>query len=135
MPTDVVGAGLRQPSMWLTRDATSMRLERQRVGGWSDAEIDAHQRTMRAAYDGLSGAGYFVQLPGAFHSNFTDIPIWTPLAPLLGLTGPIGERRAHDIVNAYSLAFFDRHVLGRPAKLLDEPAGQNADVLFEARRP
>jgi hypothetical protein len=135
MPTDVVDAGLRQPSMWLTRDAASMRLERQRVGGWPDAEIEAHQNTMRAAYDGLSGAGYFVRLPGAFHSNFTDAPNWTPLAPLLGLTGPIGEQRAHDIINAYSLAFFDRHLLGRPAKPLDGPAGQYADVLFEARRP
>ena len=135
MPTDVVDAGLRQPGMWLTRDAASMRLERQRVGGWPEAEIDAHQATMRAAYDGLSGAGYFVRLPGAFHGNFTDASHWTPLAPLLGLTGPIGEQRAHDIINAYSLAFFDRHLLGRPATLLDGPAGQYADVLFEARRP
>jgi hypothetical protein len=135
MPTDVVGAGLRQPSLWLTRDAASMRLERQRAGGWPDAEIEAHQRTMRAAYDGLAGAGYFLQLPGAFHGNFTDAPNWTPLAPMLGLTGPIGAQRAHAIVNAYSLAFFDRHLLGRPAKLLEGPAEQFPDVLFEARRP
>jgi hypothetical protein len=33
MSTDVVRAGLRQPSMWITRDAASMRLERQRAGG------------------------------------------------------------------------------------------------------
>ena len=135
MPTDVVKAGLQQPSMWLTREAASMRLERQRAGGWPEAEIEAHQSTMRAAYDGLAGAGYFVRVAGAFHSNFTDIPNWTPLALLLGLTGPIGEQRAHDIVNAYSLAFFDRHLLGRPAKLLDGPAAQYPDVLFESRRP
>ena len=124
MPTDVVRAGLRQPSMWITRDAASMRLERQRAGGWPEAEIRAHQTSMRAVYEGLSSAGYFVRVPGMFHGNFTDIAIWTPMASLLGAAGPISPQRAHDIVNAYTLAFFDRHVYGRPAKLLEGPAGE-----------
>ena len=64
MPTDVVQAGLQQPSMWITRDAAIMRLERQRAGGWPEAEIEAHQATMRAVYESLPGAGYFVQVPG-----------------------------------------------------------------------
>ena len=135
MSTDVVRAGLQQPSMWITRDVASMQLERERVGGWPAAEIGAHQTTMRAVYEGLMGAGYFVRVPGMFHSNFTDIPNWTPLAPQVGLSGPINKRRAHDIVNAYSLAFFDRHLLGRPAKLLDGPAKRYPEVLFESRRP
>lgn len=134
MATDVVRAGLRQPSMWITRDAASMRLERQRAGGWSEAEIEAHQSSMRAVYAGLSGAGYFVRVPGMFHSNFTDIPSWTPMASLLGIAGPIGRQRAHDIVNAYSLAFFDRHLAGRPTELLDGPAERFPDAVFESRR-
>ena len=135
MPTAVVKAGLQQPSMWITRDAATMRLERQRAGGWTEAQIEAHQTTMRAVYDGLRGAGYFVQVLGAFHSNFTDIPNWTPLASRLDLSGPINAQRAHDIVDAYPLAFFDRHLLGRPAKLLDGPAGQYHEVRFESRQP
>jgi predicted dienelactone hydrolase len=135
MPTDVVKAGLQQPCMWITRDAAGMRLERQRAGGWPEPEIEAHQTSMRAVYEGLSGAGYFVRVAGTFHFNFTDMPIWTPLAPQLGLAGPINAQRAHDIVNAYSLAFFDRHLLGRPAKLLDGPARQYPEVMLESRRP
>jgi hypothetical protein len=135
MSADVVHSGLRQPVMWVTRDAASMRLERQRAGGWSEEEIEAHQTSMRAVYEGLSGAGYFVRVPGMFHSNFTDVARWTPLAEGLGLAGPIDPQRAHDIVNAYSLAFFDRHVNGRPAKLLDGPAKQYPDVVFESRAP
>jgi predicted dienelactone hydrolase len=135
MPTDVVKAGLQQPSMWITRDAASMRLERQRAGGWPEAEIEAHQTSMRAVYEGLSGAGYFVRIAGAFHFNFTDIPSWTPLAPQLNLAGPVNAQRAHDIVNAYSLAFFDRHLLRRPAKLLEGPATQYPEVMFESRPP
>jgi predicted dienelactone hydrolase len=135
MPTDVVRAGLRQPSMWITRDAASMRLERQRAGGWPEVEIQAHQTSMRAVYESLSGAGYFVSVPRMFHGNFTDIAIWTPLASLLGVAGPINPQRAHDIVNAYTLAFFDRHVYGRPAKLLEGPAGEYPDAVFESRVP
>jgi hypothetical protein len=69
-----------------------------------------------------------------FHSNFTDIPSWTPMASLLGIAGPIGRQRAHDIVNAYSLAFFDRHLASRPTELLDGPAKLFPDAVFESRR-
>lgn len=117
--TAVVKAGLQQPAMWITRDAASMRLERQRAGGWPDAEIEAHQTSLRSAYDGLAGDGYSAQVPGMFHSNFTDIAGWTPLARVLGLAGPIEARRAHAIVNACSLALFDRHLLDGSARLLD----------------
>lgn len=135
MTTDVVAAGLTKPSLCITRDSASMRLERERAGGWSEAEIDAHLTSMRAVYLDLRGSGYFVQVPGTFHSNFTDIPNWTPLAAWLNLAGPIDGQRAHDIINAYSVAFFDRHLLGRPAKLLDGPAEKYPEVLFESHPP
>ena len=130
MPTDVVQIGLQQPTMWITRDAKTMQLE-----GWPQIEIDEHQTTMRAAFNGLRGDGYFVQVPGMFHANLTDVPYWSLLFPWLGITGPIDRRRAHDIINAYSLAFFDLHLRGRPQVLLAGPASQYPDVLFETRQP
>jgi hypothetical protein len=133
MPTTVVQAGLGQPGMWITRDVETMRLERRRAGGWSEAEIHAHQTSMRAVFEGLPGDGYFVQVPGMFHSNPTDIPSWSPFVRLLGIAGPIPVRRAHSIINAYSLAFFDRHLKGRAAALLDGPAEQYPEVLLETR--
>ena len=130
MPTDVVQAGLQQPTMWITRDAKTMQLE-----GWPQMEIDEHQGTMRAAFESLRGDGYFVQVPGMFHVNLTDVPYWSPLWSWLGVTGPLDGSRAHDIINAYSLAFFNRHLLARPEALLDGPASQYPEVLFEARKP
>lgn len=136
MPADVVRAGLRQPSMWITRPASSMRLERQRAGGWSEAGIAQTLNTMQAVYNkSLAGDGYYVSVPGMFHVNFTDTPYFTPLAPQLGFAGPIDAQRASNIVNAYSLAFFDQHLQGRPAALLDGPAKQYPEVLFETRQP
>ena len=135
MPVDVVKSGLQQPAKWITRDTETMRLERRRSGGWSEAEISAHQTSMGTAFKNLRGAGYFVQVPGMFHVNLTDIPYWSPLLPWLGVTGPIKAQRAHDIINAYSMAFFNRHLLGRAEGLLDGPAGQYREVIFNARRP
>jgi predicted dienelactone hydrolase len=135
MSAAVVNGGLQQPTMWLTRDAADMRRERERAGGWPEAEIEAHQTSMRAVYARLPGAGYFVRVSGMFHSNFTDIPTWTPLARQFAIAGPINADRAHDIVNAYTLAFFNRHLLGRPSILLDAPVSPFPEVRFESRRP
>jgi hypothetical protein len=58
----------------------------------------------------------------------------SPLAPRLGLSGPIGAQRAHCIINAYSLAFFDRHLKSQPATRFDGPTKQYPEVHFETRR-
>ena len=135
MPVEVVKSGLQQPALWITRDVETMRLERRRSGGWLEEEISEHQTSMRAAFARSQGAGYFVQVPGMFHVNLTDIPYWSPLLPWLGITGPIDAQRAHDIAIAYSLAFFNRHLLGQAEMLLDGPASQYPDVCFDSRQP
>lgn len=134
-PTDVVESGLPQPTMWITRNAETMRLERRRSGGWSELDISETQSTMRAAFENLHGDGYFMQVPGMFHVNLTDVPYWSPLLSQVGITGPIDRQRAYSIINAYSLAFFDLHLKGRPAAHLDEKAKQFPEVLLETRRP
>lgn len=134
MPDDVVRAGLQQPTMWITRDADTMRLERRRAGGWPEAAIEDHLTTIRAVYESLPGDGYYVQVPGMFHLDMNDVPMLSPLAFQFGLSGPIGVERAHHIVKAYSIAFFDRHLKGRPAALLDGPAAEFPEVLIESSR-
>jgi hypothetical protein len=135
MPVDVVKSVLQQPAMWITRDTETMRLERRRSGGWSEADISAHQISMGTAFKNLRGAGYFVQVPGMFHVNLTDVPNWSPLLPWLGVTGPINALRAHDIINDYSIAFFNKHLLGRSQVLLEGPSGLYPEVVFDARQP
>ena len=74
MPVDVVKFGLQQPALWITRDADTMRLERRRSGGWSESDISEHQNSMQAVFASSRVASYFVQLPGMFHVDLTDIP-------------------------------------------------------------
>ena len=135
MSTVVVREGLQQPGMWITRDADTMRLERERAGGWSEDDIRVHLTTMRAVFERLPEDGYFVQVPGTFHSNFMDLPLWFPFASRLGVTGPIDGARAHRIINAFTRAFFDRHVKGQPGTEFDELRERYPEVHFETRRP
>ncbi|MEV1170978.1 hypothetical protein [Nonomuraea sp. NPDC049784] len=133
LPADVVGKGLRQPTMLITRDAGTMRLERERAGGWPEEDIARTRRTMRAVYDGLPGDGYYLEIPGMFHLNFTDAPSWSPLTPQLGMCGPIGGGRGFDIVDAYSVAFFDRHLADRPSALLTGASKPYPEVTMATR--
>lgn len=134
MPADVVRDGLAQPSMWITRDAGTMRLERQRSGGWSEVAIAETLTSMRTVFSkSAPGEGWYLQVPGIFHTDFTDAPSWTPLAPWLGISGPIGGERAHVIVNAYSLAYFERSMEGSPSALLDRRSSSYPEVLLEGR--
>ncbi len=130
VPADVVADGLEQPSLLLISDAETMRR-----AGWSRADIDQHQGTMRALYEALRGGGYWVQVHGTYHLNLTDAPLLLGL-PLraLGLLGPIRVSEAHDIVDAYTVAFFDRHLKGLPAPLLDG-SSPYPEVTFESRGP
>ncbi len=134
MPADVARTGLQQAAMWLTRRASDMRLERARSGGWTEKDIQQTLSSMQAAYaKSKSGNSYYVSIHGMFHVNFTDAPSWSPFAKELGLTGPIGGQRGFAIVNAYSLAFFDRSLRGRPSLLLSGRAERYPEVVVSVR--
>ncbi len=134
MPADVVKSGLLEPTMFITRDADTMRLERQRAGGWTEHDIALTLDTMKAVYNNLPGDGYYLQIPNMFHVNFTDLPYWSPIMPLVGMTGPINDQRGFDIVNAYSLAFFDKELKGLPSPLLNGPSKQYPEVTIQTLR-
>ncbi len=134
MPADVVHDGLAQPVMFVARPGDSMRLERAAAGGWTEADINETLGTMRTVYEHLPGDGYFVQIPGSFHLDMTDAPFLSTLVAWPGLTGPMGADRAHRIINAYSLAFFDRELRHERAPLLDGPPQPFPEVIFESRR-
>ena len=130
---DVVKAGLKRPTMFITRDAGTMRLERERAGGWTEKDIALTLDTMKSVYQNLPGDGYYVEIPKMFHLNFTDAPYWSPVTSLIGLTGPINGQRGFDIVNAYTLAFFDKELKGQTSLLLDETSDKYPEVNFGRR--
>ncbi len=79
---------------------------------------------------------YRVQVNRSTHFNFADLSLVLPIlrnTPVLGsIDGPQIER----IMNAYTLAFFQKYLQAKPAPLLDGPpsAQEFPEVVFTARK-
>ncbi len=68
MPADVIKSGLQQPTMFIIRDADTMRLERERSGGWTEKDIALTLNTMRAM-------ATTCRSPKCFTSTLPTLPI------------------------------------------------------------
>jgi hypothetical protein len=128
MSSSVVRDGLRQPSMWISRDAQTMQNE-----AWTSFDVDQHVRTMRTVFDKSTSDGYFVEISGMFHANLTDVPYFSPLLKWTGIAGPIDPKRAHKIINTYTTAFFDRYLEGPQSTILDGESEHFPEVKLERR--
>ncbi len=120
--------------MIIGRDADVIRAERSKVGGWPEFEIVHTVDTQRALFEHNLADAYYVSMNGMFHVNWTDAPIWTPIVRWIGLAGPIDPYRGFAETNAYTLAFFNRYLKGKPSPLLDETPGRLPDARLEVRR-
>jgi predicted dienelactone hydrolase len=67
-------------------------------------------------------------ITGTAHYDFTDLPLLTPLAAMIGLKGPIAGPQVVEIVNAYTLAFFDYTLLGSRSELIPGLAAPFAEL-------
>ena len=78
-----------------------------------------------------TGPVYDVTIANSTHINFSDLTLLYP-----GDTTKLAPRRAHEIINAYTLQFFDHYLRGRPADLLTGPPARYPEVTFfrEGRR-
>ena len=131
MTVRVARDGLRQPAMWITRPADVMRAERRKTGGWSEEDIAGHHQTMASAYQ-ASRQAWLINIEGIFHVQFTDVPFGSPLLDRL-LSGPLDDSRAHQVVNACTVEFFDQTLRGRRSALLTGDTTGLAEVEIALR--
>ena len=75
-------------------------------------------------------SGYSLRVNGAWHINFTDFNLVSPLfkLPLLGTLGNIDTRQMEWIMNAYILAFFDQALKGIPSPLFQGVSPEYLEV-------
>jgi hypothetical protein len=76
---------------------------------------------------------YKLVINGSKHYDFSDIPLLTPLAPLIGLKGPINGNRVLSIINTYTLAFFDDTLKNNPGLLLEGQSVDFPETAFTSR--
>jgi predicted dienelactone hydrolase len=93
------------------------------VQGWTD-EFVARS----------TGPVYEVTIARTHHGHFSDLSLLM-YPDVFRNSVWIDARRAHQIINAYTLAFFDRHLKNRPTKLLTEPASPFPEATVKLKGP
>ena len=63
-----------------------------------------------------------VYVEGTAHYDFSDLPLLSPLAPQLGLKGPINGQRVTAINKDYLVGFFDAALKNGPKTLFENPS-------------
>jgi len=71
-----------------------------------------------------------ISIDGTAHYDFSDLPLLSPLAPRLGLKGPIKGSRVTAIINDYLLSFFDNTLKDVPTDLFREQIQKYNEVRF-----
>jgi predicted dienelactone hydrolase len=99
---------------------------------WAD-DVDSRNNALFDRFLGaITGPVSVFSIQGTEHYDFSDLPMLSPLAPQLGLKGPINGRRVTLILNDYLLAFFNLYLKGLATGLFDGPSLQYPEVHFLA---
>jgi predicted dienelactone hydrolase len=104
--SDAVLDGLPAPFMLIQADR------------WVSESGDANSSRARAVYEAGLTDSYLLIITGAAHYDFTDLPLFSPLTPQLGLSSDIPSRYMATLLNDYVLAFFNRYLQGKNSNLL-----------------
>ena len=107
----VQASGLKQPFLFFFSQA------------WREATGSTNNRLFDAFLPKLTEPVGVTTIIGTRHYDFTDLPLLTPLAPQLGLKGPINGKRVVKILDDYLVAYFDQELKGIPSPI---PFGNSA---------
>ncbi|ODS30027.1 MAG: hypothetical protein SCARUB_04872 [Candidatus Scalindua rubra] len=102
MADSTIERGLEQPLLYMGRPA------------WPDSRNDAR---IRSLLENSSSPAYHLTLEGTHHFDYTDIPLFSPFLKYVGKSGEIPRRRVVEIVNRYTVEFFDIYLRDSESEL------------------
>ena len=70
-------------------------------------------------YPEVSNSKGAIFIEGTKHYDFSDLPLLSPIAPQLGLKGPLSGEVVTTIVDSYLLEFFEMELNNKPSALFD----------------
>jgi predicted dienelactone hydrolase len=97
---------------------------------WADDTNSKNNRLFDQYYNHLTPSTPVVFIEGTKHYDFSDLPLLSPIAPQLGLKGPINGNRMVKIADTYLLAFFESALKGQPTNLFDGSSPEFPEVRF-----
>jgi predicted dienelactone hydrolase len=92
---EVIKDGLSQPSFFMFSQS------------WADYTDSKNNQLFDQFYPHLTDNLGVIVINGTKHYDFSDLPLLSPIAPQLGLKGPLNGKRVTLIVNSYLLDFFE----------------------------
>ena len=107
---EILERGISQPSFYLFSQE------------WEERRDSENNKLFAPFYSTSTETYGAIYIEGTAHYDFSDMPLFTPLAPQLGLKGPINGKRVTTIVNDYLLSFFDATLNGKSTSLFDNPS-------------
>ncbi|MEW6127789.1 MAG: hypothetical protein AB1757_12195 [Acidobacteriota bacterium] len=72
---------------------------------------------------------YEITIDKTQHGHFSDFLLFFPRSP-----SQLDPRRAHEIIIAYTMAFFDKHLRGKDSELLKAPSSLYGEVTFKKKK-
>ena len=101
-----------------------------------DWPYPVNNQRFAALYSQMKDHAQVVMIQGTDHYDFTDLPYFSPLAPWLGLKGPLPAAQVAAIIKTYSLTFFATaldYPPGLPANppALDQPSPEFPQLKFD----
>ena len=103
----VLDSGLKQPAFFMFSQA------------WADDADSKNSRLFRGFITHAPNSQGVVSIDGTRHYDFSDLPLLSPIAPQLGLKGPLDGKQVVKIVDTYLLAFFNSTLQGQPTGLFN----------------
>ncbi len=104
---EVITNGISQPSFFMFSQ------------GWAEPVDSRNNQSFDQFYSKVSASKGAVIINGTKHYDFSDVALLSPIAPQLGLKGPLNGKRVTQIVNSYLLDFFKITLDDKPSKLFD----------------
>lgn len=116
---EILDRGVKQPFFFLFSQS------------WTDDVNSKNNRLFHEFYARLPAPAPVATILGTRHYDFSDLPLLSPLAPQLGLKGPINGNLVVKILNDYLLAYFDQELKGIPSPLPFDTSIDYPDLRWE----
>lgn len=104
---EVLSSGVSQPAFFMFSQV------------WADDTESRNNQLFFPFYSKAQQPFGVLSIQGTRHYDFTDLPMLSPIAPQLGLKGPINGREMIQIMDSYLVAFFQETLSDRTTNLFD----------------
>ena len=104
---EVMANGVSQPAFFMFSQS------------WAEIMDSKNNQLFDQFQSVVSSSKGAITIQGTKHYDFSDLPLLSPIAPQLGLKGPLSGKRVTEIVDAYLIEFFEMALNNQPSNLFN----------------